>query len=56
MSSLLGGKHIGRNEDKGPCVQFLGAKKKKKKKARVSEQTENIAAIIGTNDFSRLAN
>ena len=54
MSSLLGGKHIGRNEDKGTCVQFLGAKKKKK--ARVSEQTENIAAIIGTNDFSRLAN
>ena len=55
MSSLLGGKHIGRNEDKGTCVQFLGAKKKKKK-ARVSEQTENIAAVIGTNDFSRLAN
>ena len=53
MSSLLGGKHIGRNEDKGPCVQFLGAKKKK---ARVCEQTENIAAIFGTNDFSRLAN
>lgn len=52
MSSLLGGKHIGRNEDKGPCVQFLGAKKKKKK-ARVSGQTENIAAVIGTNDFSR---
>ena len=52
MSSLLGGKHIGRSEDKGPCVQFLGGGGK----AQVSEQTENIAAVIGTNDFSRLAN
>ena len=55
MSSLLGGKHIGRNEDMGTWGKFMGAKKKKKK-ARVSEQTENIAAVIGTNDFSRLAN
>ena len=39
-----------------PVSSFWGQKKKKKKKARVSEQTENIAAIIGTNDFSRLAN
>ena len=37
-----------------PVSSFWGQKKKKKK--RVSEQTENIAAIIGTNDFSRLAN
>ena len=38
-----------------PVSSFWG-QKKKKKKARVSEQTENIAAVIGTNDFSRLAN
>lgn len=26
---IIGCKHIGRNEDKGPRVQFLGQKKKK---------------------------
>ena len=36
-----------------PVSSFWG---QKKKKARVSGQTENIAAVIGTNDFSRLAN
>lgn len=34
-----------------PVSSFWG--QKKKKKARVSGQTENIAAVIGTNDFSR---
>lgn len=35
-----------------PVSSFWGQKKKR----TVSGQTENIAAVIRTNDFSRLAN